>query len=564
MLGCGTAGLIYVFLQNGFQKTSVKSLIMALAYCWALTQAIYLMGHGLVAVPRRLILNANNTARLRSLQMQAPKVHDRLQDASAVVDDLVSEVDELANAKHVGSVEHREWIQELAASPELHAHRVQIRKVARVSSTVPRLVITDRYLANLSRRICRARHQYNRFRDKWDRLVEEAVDLQAVVDAAASRKLEPKPSELVGSSPTTRKVLTLFQRYLLYSYVLPAVRLTVGIISGFASICIIWSEIIKSIAPQLSIVSLTVVLPRHSSTREIGFSGQVAAALWILYMCTTALASFDEIKVWGNRALVRRNTYGESACWYAGQIAKLTVPLAYNFVTFLPQPVRRKTVFFDFLGRLIILTPLGKGFDYFFPIFILIPVCATLFNLYGRVKSMFGYDILDEDEENASGDGTFVWREGCDLIEREIHGRRDLELSSSVTRTSQQRPSGNQPSGNQPSLSVNVPLSLSPRAANIGKSKRRSDQSASVDQGSYPSSSASLEDVDEQTIMQFTHRVRNTFDAVERPTWLRPSLKWPEWIGSADGSQWRTGPGEAGRGLWKWFGERPADRRIQL
>ena len=518
------------------------------------------MGHGLVAVPRRLILNANITARLQSLQKQAPKVHDRLQDASAIIEDLVSEVEKLANSKHVSSMEHREWIQELAASTELHALRMQTGTAARVPSTTPTLVITDRYLADLGRRTCRARHEYFRLRDKWDRLVEEAVDLQAIVDAAASKKLEPKPPKLSGSSSTHWKVLTPFQRYLLHSHVLPAVRLTAGILSGFASICIIWSEIIKSLAPQLSIVSLTVIHPGDNNTREIGFSGQVVAALWILYMCTTALASFDEIKVWGNRALVRRNTYGESACWYAGQIAKLTVPLAYNFVTFLPQPVRRETIFFGFLGRLIILTPLGKGFDYFFPIFILIPVCATLFNLYGRVKSMFGYDILDEyREEDALGHGTIVWREGRDLIDREIHGRRDLELSSPAARTSQPRPPGS-----QPSLSTNVRLSLSPRAVNPRKSKLPSDQSTNVNRGSYPSSSASFEDGNEQIITQSTHRVRNTLDAVERPTWLRPSLKWPEWIGIAGGSKWRTGPGEAGRGLGKWFRGRSADNRIQL
>ena len=560
ILGCGTAGLIYVFFQNGFQKTSVKSLVMALAYCWALTQAIYLMGHGLVAVPRRLILNANITARLRSLQMQASKVHDRLEDASAVMDDIVSEVDKLANDKPANSIEHQEWIQELAASAELHAHRMQTRTGARVPSTAPTLVITDRYLADLSRRICRARHEYIRFRDRWDRLIEQAIDLQAIVDAAASRKLEPKSSELSGPSSTHWNVLTPLQRYLIYSHVLPAIRLTAGILSGLASICIIWSEIIKPLAPQLSIVSLTVIHPQNSNTREIGLGGQVVAALWILYMCTTALASFDEIKVWGNRALVRRNTYGESACWYAGQIAKLTVPLAYNFVTFLPQSIRQKTVFFDFLGRLIILTPLGKGFDYFFPVFILVPVCATLFNLYGRVKSIFGYDVLNGyEEEDASGHGTAVWREGCDLIEREIHGRRDLELSSPGTRKWRPRPLGN-----QPLRSANARLSLSTRAVNPRQSNLPSNQSATVNQGSYPSSSASPEASNEQSITQFTHRVRNTFDAAERPKWLRPSLKWPEWIGNAGSKKWRTGLGEAGRGLGKWFGGRSADGRIEL
>src|SRR4051812_21546269 len=55
VLGFSSIGLIYYFFYAGFNFVAVKGLIMALAYCWGLVLAIYLMGHGLVSIPRRLI-----------------------------------------------------------------------------------------------------------------------------------------------------------------------------------------------------------------------------------------------------------------------------------------------------------------------------------------------------------------------------------------------------------------------------------------------------------------------------------------------------------------------------
>src|SRR2546421_4362280 len=80
VLGCSIAGLIYIIVQEGFHAESLKALVMALAYFWGLFLAIYLMGHGLVAMPRRLFRDASISRRLRRIHKQAPKIHDKLQD----------------------------------------------------------------------------------------------------------------------------------------------------------------------------------------------------------------------------------------------------------------------------------------------------------------------------------------------------------------------------------------------------------------------------------------------------------------------------------------------------
>ncbi|KAI4247960.1 MAG: hypothetical protein L6R42_009442, partial [Xanthoria sp. 1 TBL-2021] len=438
VLGCGIAGLVYVFLQNGFEGTSVKALVMALAYCWGLVFAIYLMGHGLVAVPRRLYRNANISKRLRRIQSQAPVVDEKLRVSISALEELESQLTQLRQRKNGISRDHQEWIEELSDGSSLPESRLLSTTSHSSNAAVP-AIVTDRYLAELSRKLNRARHKRLRFIDTWDRLVHDAVDTQAILDASASKRLDfGNPSPYSSSFLERVSILTPKTRFLLHYHVLPNLKIFLAAILALASIAIIWSELVKYIAPKLSIIRFTVVSHSNSEDGKVHFAGQIMASFWMCYMCTAALASFSDVKVWGNRALVKRNTYGESATWYAGQVAKLTVPLAYNFLTFLPPETHRETTFYKFLGQLINLTPLGKGFDFFFPIFVLFPVCATLFNLYGRVKGVFRFDLVEDDDDEAGGNA--AWREGRALIEREVVGQSRLRLNDRDAGPSSQTP----------------------------------------------------------------------------------------------------------------------------
>ena len=540
---------------------------MALAYCWGLIQTIYLMGHGLVAVPRRLIRNANNGNRLRRVQTQAPKTHDRLNDAVIELNELELQVQELQQRKHGISRDHQEWIEDLADLSSLigslPSHSIG---VSNTSAKLPG-VITDRYLAELSRKLNRARHKRIRFMNEWARIVKDATDIQAIIDASASRRLDfskPSPDSSISERFT---ILSPYSRYFVHVRLIPYTRIFFGCLFSVASVCIVWSELIKIVAPKLSIISLTVIYHGDSENGKVGFAGQVIASAWILYMATATLASFDDVKVWGNRALVPRNTYGESACWYAGQIAKLTVPLAYNFVTFLPKSVRQDTTFYHFLGRLIVLTPLGKGFDYFFPIFILVPVCATLFNLYGKAKRVFGFGIVEDDvEEGQSAFATGGWREGRELIEQELNGTSDLRLLTHSVRTSSPVPSdnnGRSGSINRPGQRLR-PSNASPRAPRLYIPPAERIDTAQLQAQRLSEATRAAEEEDESAFSGFAHRVRNTIDRVERPDWLPDIGKRPKWMGGADNNQEGSGRAEAGRGFGRWFGGRPVDGRVRL
>ncbi|KAH8595923.1 LMBR1-like membrane protein-domain-containing protein [Bisporella sp. PMI_857] len=545
------AGAIYVFIYAGFHTQSVKSLVMALSYCWGLALAIYLMGHGLVAIPRLLFRNASISGRLRRIQGNAAKVHEKMEDAIQNLEDLEAQVAALASRKTGSAALFQDWIEELAEDSHLPESRPRTitRRMSMPAVNVPN-VITEQYLADLSRKVTRARHSRTRYIDEWDRLLNDAVKVQATLDSAASKKIEIGHASPHSSFLDRYTIHTPYTRYLYQYFVVPYTRVFLGFFLSFASICIIWSEVTKPINEYISIIFLTVVHHPESEKGQIGFAGQVIASLWILYMCAAALYSLTEVKVWRGRALVKRNTHGESAMWYAMQVAKLSVPLSFNFLTFLPKEIREETVFHKFLGVLINLTPIGEGFDSLFPIFILVPVFATLFNLYGKVKKLVGFGgvIDDEDEENETGYGTGSWREGRDLIERELG-------DSSLSRLADSSADRRTHTPNNPNNRAAPILSVPPAERNRTLGQPSTTRAASAAQ----SRSDHVED--ENFFEAFGHRVKNTFETVQTPKWLQnvgEGIKRPKWMGGNDDIS-DAAPGPS-RDFMSWFGGRQEGR----
>lgn len=539
VLGCGVAGLVYMIFSYGFDFTAIRALIMALAYVWGLALAIYLMGHGLVAIPRKMFRKADISESLRRVQGQAPRIHEKLEDAILALDELEAQVMQLKQRKTGSARDFQEWIEELVDMTGQPESRVFSNPVTADASAKVPAVITERYMADVTRRLVRARHRRARYLREWDSIVQQASDLQAILDSKASKKLD------FGGPPAGSRrftLLTPFLRYHLHVHIIPALRIALGAVLSLASVAIIWSEIIKFPAPHLSAVSLTVIHHPSDKNYQIGFGGQLIASLWISYMCICALSSVNDVPTWNQRALVKRNTYAESACWYAGQIAKLTVPLAYNFLTFLPKDIHKTSTFYDFLGRLINLTPLGTWFDYLFPMFVLLPVFATLFNLYSKIKNVLGFGILETDEneeENPSGFGTGGWREGRDLIARDLQGNRSTIGLADPPRSSldSARPSRTAPTRWVPPTE---------RGAGDAASTSRPRTSARPPLDPEPE--------EENFFTLFGRRFKNTIDTIETPRWMQSSssrttssagtgFKRPRWMGGSGNEGETDDPG---------------------
>ncbi|KAF8463083.1 LMBR1-like membrane protein-domain-containing protein [Kalaharituber pfeilii] len=441
ILVTGLVFLVYFISTSGLSFRSLYALVIALAHSYALSLAIYLMGHGLVALPRRFFQDASVTGKLRRLQTKAVGTYDNLMDATAKLLEVQEEVRLLQQRKHTVAADFQDWIDELGDITSLPESHLSPRERTMLSqsvhftapSSVPPQIVTEEYLASLARRLKTVINKRTRYISEWGNLLQGASNCQHILDSVPARALAPFPRVAArGSKPASLfpenwTLLTPYTRYLLHVYLIPFLRRFVATILALASISIVWSEIVSSFAPKLSLLSLTI------SWGGGGVVQQTITASWIAYMVISSLLSLSSVRLWNGYALIPRKTSGGSACFYASYAARLTVPLSYNFLTMLaPQQTHwRETVFHSFLGKQVNLTPLGEWFNMFFPMLVLLPVSASLFNWYERVKEWCGFGDYfnwgDEEEGEGGpeaaregGRNSWVWREGRELIEREL------------------------------------------------------------------------------------------------------------------------------------------------
>ncbi|WQF75919.1 Putative LMBR1-like membrane protein [Colletotrichum destructivum] len=563
VLGTAGVGLAYLSIRYNPGFTTLKTSFMALAYFYGLVFAIYLMGHGLVAVPRRLFRYSSISGRLRRLQVRAPKLYEKMEDSLLDLEDVELLVSELGRRKTGSAVKFSEWIDELVETANLPESQPRTAVGSADSRALP-TVITKKFMADLSRRLMRARHARSRYVNDWNDLLKEASDTQAILDSAASKKLEfgaPSPHAAFWDRFT---IHTPYTRYVYYYHFEPYACIALGAFLAVASALITWSELIKAAFPQLSVIRLTVVHHWVGDKGQVGFAGQLISVLWLLYMCAATFITMTEVKTWRGRALVRRNTAYESAFWYSGQVAKLSVPLSYNFMTFLSRDIYVKTRFYAFLGQLIDFTALGRGADYIFPICVLLPVAATLFGLYGKIKRMFGFggEFIDDDE---NGDGRVFgsgsWREGRDLIERELGGnsalRRREEAFARLEAAGRSAPV------------LTVPGGRTGAASSPARSPVRATHNRHTGQASRTRPYRDEEPEEDQNFFEsLGHRMKNTMDTFEPPQWFQ-DIKKPKWLGGDDdepgsssgGAAAATGGGGVESDIRRWFG---GEGRVRL
>lgn len=537
-LGSATAGLVYFIFENGFHLETLRGLVMALAYAWGLFLAIGLMGHGLVTLPRRLFKSSSVVGRLKHLQGKAPLLKEKLDESYEELGVLEIAVTQLKQRKNGTSRDNQEWIDELADTCSLLDARPAASAVPANAAKLP-AVITERYLAELTRKLKRARHKKARFVYEWLNLCDAAQETQAIIDAAGTKKLD---FGSVSPSSSKIKILTPTLRFYLHSYVVPYSTLALSVLLGLASVGIVWSEVVSGFFPRISLIGLTT-LP--SIDGDFALINQLVAAVWLLYMCTAALYALSDVKVWGNRALVKRQTYGESACWYALQVTKLTVPLSYNFVTMMPdRSLYKHTGFYKLLGQFIDITPLGKGFSAFFPCFILVTALGSLFNLWGKARNVLGFGILEDDDDDGASPkfGSGSWREGRTLIERELQSQRRQGTVGLADRGS----------------SLDLERQTGTQAHHV---VRPFQQPATRTFNTVTNEEEEEDDSPRHFYQDLGERIKNTFETAAAPQWIKSigsGIQTPKWAQ-------RDPRDDAGSSaLSRWFGGRPEDGRVRL
>lgn len=393
LLGSGLAGLLYMILTSRLSLTSLKALVIALSHCYALVLAIWLLGHGMVNIPRSLWHGANPQARLFTNYRNATKVCDAYAENEATYHEISAEINSVAPYKQGRYVE---WIDNLL--DEVSNGPVAFNNTVRPQVTVERAMINEQYLANLSRRFKRAKCRLIRCRADWQKLLKDCSIAEDILNSAEERSLVFRYSR-------TR----LPPKFAYFYYT----RIHTWIVQAWAtllagmSVILVWSELTHG--TRVSVVNI-IVSASH------GIVQQFISSLFLGYMCISAFVSLTRIRIFNIYALVYHGSDVSSLLFYAMYACRLTVPLSFNYINLISS---RESVFEEFLGKSINLTPLGKYFNDWLPRLIIIPVALTLFHFYDRIKDFLGFGFaFDDEDENGNGPGSVV--EGRELVKRAL------------------------------------------------------------------------------------------------------------------------------------------------
>ncbi|PRT56969.1 LMBR1 domain-containing protein 2 [Wickerhamiella sorbophila] len=392
LIATGVVGLLYMGLSIGLNFTNLKALAVALSYSYALVLAIWMLGHGLVNIPRNA-WNDNPSHRLRYLYMHATATCDAYAEAQSDYDDAVAKIMALIPIK---TAKYEEWIDELVEDI-----RRQSLPLSRSTARTPAVAyVTEEYLAGLARRFYKTLHRAIRARADWSKLVHDSAFYEDLQTSEQTGNLEFRlystrlPAQLANlyyislRTPTT-KVLAVFLALL--------------------SLSLAWSEGVAG--SKLSLVDLMV-------QGANSFGSVLIAAIILGYMCWAAFSALYCLRVFNIYGLVHHDSDPSSLLFYAMYACRLAVPLSYNFLI---MNTARPTVFEHFLGQYINLTPLGKYFSLLLPRFIYLPMVLTLFHFYDKIKGYlgFGIDAFDVDSLTTSTEA-----EGKDLINRALNDSR--------------------------------------------------------------------------------------------------------------------------------------------
>lgn len=381
MLVTAVTGLAaYAFLSTTvLTYSSVEAIVMALSHSYALVIALWLMGHGLVNIPRRCWIEAAPAAKLKGLYLSATLANDTIADAHAEYANVAAEILALPQVYKEGR--HRTWILELVetveAGPGVPLNTDLRQAVASHSrrGRIDRSMINERYLARLLSRFQTARNLLIRYDADWQKLLWEASILEDIT----------APS-LDATKPVFRYRRTLLPpptARLYYTTVKPFLQRSLSVFLIILTVVLIWSELAQETI--FSIVNFAV-------SHTFGLTQQCVSWLFLGYMCTAAFSSLTRIRVFQYYALVYRHTDYSSLLFYAMYACRLTVPLSYNYITLISS---RGSVFEDFLGKSINFTPLGMYFNYWMPRFILVPIVVSFFQFYDRI-----FGLVEEDNRS--------------------------------------------------------------------------------------------------------------------------------------------------------------------
>ncbi|TKR77026.1 hypothetical protein L596_018076 [Steinernema carpocapsae] len=384
----------------------LKVILVSASNTWGLFLLTILLGYGLIEVPRQLWQMGNKGYRLNKTYFDLDKLSADKNDAEEAIKDAYRESRDILTLLRN---EHgfRDLAQIIVSEfpAEVVAHITSGRPSSSYASSSYTasdvgMVGNEAFLIKFHKRVLDAIQNHHRTQAQWSALMEKALFLEDIEQAATVGKLPL--SRVQGSYVPIPPVVKYYWHVVLKRPLLQVL----GILFASMTLLIMWSEC------TFFIVSPTLTLAaRLLHAFALGYHYkyiQICAMILISYLCICAYYTVFKLKIYRYYHLdPHHQTDANSLLFSAILLCRLTPPICLNFLGMIHLDSHitsdlgfgTETQFTRLMGHLDVIPFVAKGINIYLPILIVILCLSTWFRLGTRFLHSLGIDQFVSDDD---------------------------------------------------------------------------------------------------------------------------------------------------------------------
>ncbi|CAM6097600.1 unnamed protein product [Calypogeia fissa] len=403
----GFIGILIMIYMKKLEWIGVMAFCMACSNTFGLVTGAFLLGYGLVEIPRSQWRDADLQFRQKLLSHRIARVAVKLDDAHQ----------ELSTAIVIAQATSNQMARNDPLRPCMNVVEKMLEQATkedpsfkpsggRMGESDMDYDTDERTMADLRRRLRKAKESYYRYKSDYAGYIWEALELEESVRNIERGKTTTDWSERRFVStirpPRTGSLAPFLDtaEYIWRCILRQRAVKTFAVILGIVSFALIFAEATLPFGPDLSLFSHLI---RFAGDQEILV--QVLAFIPLMYMCICTYFSLIKLGMMTIYYLAPRQTSSVSLLMICSMVARYAAPMCYNFLNLIQLEAPNGTTFENKMGKMKQIPIIGATqFGNIYPIFMVIYTALLASNVISRsIATVGSWRRFRSDYEDAEG-----------------------------------------------------------------------------------------------------------------------------------------------------------------
>ncbi|KAJ7552379.1 hypothetical protein O6H91_06G052900 [Diphasiastrum complanatum] len=421
----GLLGVVILILLHKLQWGGVMGLAMACSNTFGLVTGAFLLGFGLIEIPRSIWRKADwqyrqkvLTHRIAQVAVKLDDAHQELSTAVVISQAISNQMSRRDPLRHCMDVIDNMVLELVKENPSFKP------SAGRMGENDMDYESDEKSMAALRRRLRNAQHTFARYKSEYTGLILEALEIEDVMQnyergiTADWHYISSLRSIRSGSFARYLDQLEWVWRCIIRQQILRVF----AVLLGTMTVAVLIAE--ATLLPSGVDLSLFSVLINSARYREILV--QVLAFLPLVYMCACTYFSLFKLGMFTFYYFVPKYTNSVSLLMICSMVSRYAPPICYNFLNLirLSNQKRQKTSFEELMGSDALPISGEFFFNKIYPLFMVIYTALIASNVLNRVTNYFGswrrfqFESELEDSDGCDPSGLIILRKERSWLEQ--------------------------------------------------------------------------------------------------------------------------------------------------